>query len=114
VVTPLAFREVIWRRFSNAGPITAFAAGGDDNVIVKRTGNSILKTTDIITWKDKNTANATGRFVRQLRDMGYRPGTAGISVFGNATGIGKTMCDLIRESGIAIMDFNFGGRSRWL
>jgi len=84
-----------------------FAQGGDDNVIVKRTGNAILKPTDIIAWKEKNTANAAGRFVRELRGMGYRPGT---SVYGDATGGGKTMCDLIRESGIPIIDFNFGGR----
>jgi hypothetical protein len=88
-----------------------FAAGGDDNVIVKRTGNSILKPTDIITWKDKNTANAAGRFVRELRRMGYESGNKRMAVYGDATGIGKTMCDLIRQSGIAIMDFNFGGRA---
>jgi hypothetical protein len=41
-----------------------FAAGGDDNVIVKRVGNKVAET---ITWKDKNTANAAGRFVRELR-----------------------------------------------
>jgi len=88
-----------------------FAAGGDDNVIVKRTGNAILKPTDIITWKDKNTANASGRFIRELRHIGYERGNKRMSVYGDATGIGKTMCDLIRESGIAIIDFNFGGRS---
>jgi phage terminase large subunit len=88
-----------------------FAAGGDDNVIMKRTGNSILKPTDIITWKEKNTANAAGRFVRELRGMGYDRGNKRMAVYGDATGIGKTMCDLIRQSGIAIMDFNFGGRA---
>jgi phage terminase large subunit len=96
------------------GPIVFgcdFAAGGDDNVIVKRTGNAILKTSDVITWKEKNTANASGRFIRELRGMGYERGNKRMSVYGDATGIGKTMCDLIRESGIGIIDFNFGGRS---
>jgi phage terminase large subunit len=85
-----------------------FAAGGDDNVIVKRVGN---KVAEIITWKDKDTANAAGRFVRELRRMGYERGSKRMAVYGDATGIGKTMCDLIRESGIAINDFNFGGHS---
>jgi phage terminase large subunit len=84
-----------------------FAAGGDDNVIVKRVGN---KVKEILTWKDKDTASAAGRFVREIRRMGYRT-EKGFSVYGDATGIGKTMCDLIRESGIAIVDFNFGGHS---
>jgi phage terminase large subunit len=84
-----------------------FAAGGDDNVIVKRAGN---KLKEIMVWKDKDTANASGRFVRELRRMGYQE-KRGMSVFGDATGIGRTMCDLIRESGIGINDFNFGGHS---
>src|SRR5260221_3238923 len=85
-----------------------FAAGGDDNVIVKRVGN---QGAEIITWKDKNTANAAGRFVRELRRMGYEHGSKRMAVYGDATGIGKTICDLIRESGIPIVDFNFGGHS---
>jgi len=76
-----------------------FAAGGDDNVIVKRVGNMVA---EIITWKDKNTANASGRFIRELRRMGYERGDRHMAVYGDATGIGKTMCDLIRESGIPI------------
>jgi hypothetical protein len=47
-----------------------FAAGGDDSVIVKRVGNKVAK---IVTWKDKDTANAAGRFVREIRQMDYRP-----------------------------------------
>jgi phage terminase large subunit len=85
-----------------------FAAGGDDNVILKRVGN---KVAEIIAWKEKNTANAAGRFIRELRRMGYERGYRRMAVYGDATGIGKTMCDLIRESGIPIIDFNFGGRS---
>lgn len=84
-----------------------FAAGGDDNVIVKRVGN---KVKEITAWKDKDTANASGRFVRELRRMGYQE-KRNMSVFGDATGIGRTMCDLIRESGIGINDFNFGGHT---
>jgi phage terminase large subunit len=87
-----------------------FAAGGDDNVIVKRVGN---KVAEVIAWKDKNTSNAAGRFIRELRRLGYERGGRRMAVYGDATGIGKTMCDLIRESGIPIMDFNFGGRSSY-
>lgn len=78
-------------------------------MIVKRVGN---KLKEVMTWKDKDTANASGRFVRELRRMGYRPGNRDCSVYGDATGIGRTMCDMIRESGIGIVPFNFGGHSR--
>jgi phage terminase large subunit len=85
-----------------------FAAGGDDNVIVKRVGN---KVAEILCWKDRDTANAAGRFIRELRRMGYEKGRKNMMVVGDATGIGKVVCDLIRESGIPIADFNFGGKS---
>jgi hypothetical protein len=48
---------------------------------------------------------------RELRRMGYERGDKRTAVHGDPTGIGKTMCDLIRESGIPIVDFNFGGHS---
>jgi hypothetical protein len=84
-----------------------FAAGGDDNVIVKRVGNKLAW---VKAWKDKDTARAAGQFILELRRMGYRD-KAGMSVFGDATGVGRPMCDLIREGGIPICDFNFGGHS---
>lgn len=85
-----------------------FACGGDDNVILHRVGNRIA---EIVTWKDVNTANATGRFVRELRRMGYSDKIAHLGIFGDATGPGKPFCDLIREYGIPMIDFNFGGSS---
>jgi phage terminase large subunit len=84
-----------------------FAAGGDDNVVVKRVGNKLAW---VKAWKDKDTARAAGQFILELHRMGYRD-KAGMSVFGDATGVGRPMCDLIREGGIPICDFNFGGHS---
>jgi hypothetical protein len=84
-----------------------FAAGGDDNAIVKRVGNRLA---GIKVWKDKNTAKAAGQFILELHRMGYND-KAGMTVVGDATGGGKNMCDLIREGGIPICDFNFGGHS---
>ena len=85
-----------------------FAAGGDDNVIVKRVGNALKA---IKVWKDKNTANAVGQFLLELRRMGYRE-KAGMTVVGDATGVGGPMCDSICEGGIPILPFNFGGSSK--
>jgi hypothetical protein len=83
-----------------------FACGGDDNVILKRVGN---RPTEIITWKDTNTASAIGKFNRELRRLGYESGR-NVMVIGDATGPGRPMCDVLRESGIDIAFFNFGGK----
>jgi phage terminase large subunit len=85
-----------------------FAAGGDDNVIVKRVGNAVKQ---IARWKDKNTASAAGEFVRRLRGMGYKSGMH-MSVWGDCVGVGRVMCDLIRQGGIPILDFNAGAHSK--
>jgi phage terminase large subunit len=84
-----------------------FAAGGDDNCIVKRVGNKLAW---IKAWKDKDTARAAGQFILELRRMGYRE-KAGMTVVGDATGVGNPMCASICEGGIAITYFNFGGSS---
>jgi hypothetical protein len=84
-----------------------FAAGGDDNVIVKRVGNRLVW---IKAWKDKDTARAAGQFILELRRAGYR-NKAGMTVVGDATGVGNPMCALIREGDIPISFFNFGGHT---
>ena len=87
-----------------------FAAGGDDNVIVKRAGN---KVAGIECAKDANTASAAGWFNRRLRHMGWEPGRTDMLVRGDATGVGKVMCDLIRENGIPIVDFISAAKALW-
>jgi hypothetical protein len=82
-----------------------FAAGGAMNVILKRVGNRV---TDVITWRDRDTASATGRFIREIHRLGWDSHNKFMHVMGDATGVGRPMCDMIRESGIDIVPFNFG------
>jgi len=88
-----------------------FAAGGDSNVILAGIGNYLK---EIVPWKDRNTATATGRFTDELkriikRERANRP-NIGVGIYGDATGIGRTMVDTIRENGISIVAFNFGAK----
>jgi phage terminase large subunit len=84
-----------------------FACGGDDNVILVRDGNKIRK---IITWKDRDSARAVGRFIAEIKEI-ERESDRRLMVIGDATGPGRPMCDMMRQSGIDIIPFNFGGKS---
>jgi len=83
-----------------------FAAGGDDNVILVRDGNKIRK---IITWKDRDTARAVGRFISEIKEIEREIDGRRITVIGDATGAGRPMVDMMRQSGIDVVAFNFGG-----
>jgi phage terminase large subunit len=90
------------------GPIVFacdFARGGDDNVLLLREGNRI---SNIWTCREKDTARAVEWFVGLMRDNGY---SSGVTVLGDATGVGGPMCDQIRRHGISLRDFNFGGKT---
>jgi phage terminase large subunit len=82
-----------------------FARGGDDNVLLLREGNKVV---NIWTCREKDTAKAVEWFVGLIRDNGY---AKGVMVLGDASGTGGPMCDQIRRHGIAITDFNFGGKT---
>jgi phage terminase large subunit len=82
-----------------------FACGGDDNVILVRDGNKVRK---IITWKDRDSARAVGRFIAEIKEI-ERESERQLMVIGDATGPGRPMCDMIRQAGIDIVPFNFGG-----
>lgn len=82
-----------------------FARGGDDNVLLLREGNRVV---NIWTCREKDTAKAVEWFVGLIRDNQYSKATL---VLGDASGTGGPMCDQIRRHGIAIVDFNFGGKT---
>ncbi len=84
-----------------------FACGGDDNVILKLVGNRI---TEISAWKEVNTAVATGEFIHKLHQWGYDPLDKNMVVIGDAGGPGRPICDRLRESGVRVVYFNFGGK----
>jgi hypothetical protein len=85
-----------------------FAWGGaDSNAIVHRIGNKLMP---IVTFRDRDSVNAAGRFNREIRQMGYGQRT-NISVYGDSGGGGKLFCDQLRAQGIRITDYNFGAKS---
>lgn len=69
-----------------------FAAGGDSNVIVLRQGNVVH---EIVAWKERDTMSAVGRFITEFRRMGLGVG----DIWADADGLGKPMCDALRDGG---------------
>jgi phage terminase large subunit len=79
-----------------------FAAGGDENTIGVRVGNKVWLED---AWSDKNTMSAVGRFVTRLEKLKRELGLRADEVFGAAAGLGKPMCDAIRQAGWEINDW---------
>ncbi|MFT5470271.1 MAG: phage terminase large subunit [Verrucomicrobiales bacterium] len=90
------------------GPVHAFcdfAAGGDENVFAVRRGNRV----EIVkTWRDRNTMAAVGEFIRLFRSEKLRPR----EISGDGSGLGKPICDRLKEEGWRIHPVNNGGRAR--
>lgn len=76
-----------------------FAAGGDENVFCLRDGNHI---TEMVTWKERNTMSACGRFIMLFR----RHGLKAEEIFGDEGGMGISMCDALQEAGWPINRVN--------
>lgn len=86
------------------GPLVAgcdFAAGGDSNVIVVRKGNNVREK---ITWKERNTMSAVGRFITEFKRLGLNQD----DIWADAGGLGLPMCDALREAGWDINRVNNG------
>lgn len=81
-----------------------FAAGGDENVIVVRTGNRI---DEIIAWKEKDTSTAVKRFKAEFERLDLKPE----NIYADAGGVGAAFCDRLAEMGSPVVRVNFGGRS---
>jgi phage terminase large subunit len=78
-----------------------FAAGGDENVIAQRMGNKVLP---LICWREKDTMASVGRFIVEFRKAGLKPE----NIYGDEGGMGKVMCDALRDAGWDIHRVNNG------
>jgi hypothetical protein len=81
-----------------------FAAGGDENVLAVREGNRV----EIIKcWRESNDMAVVGQYVRLFKAAGAQAS----EIWGDAGGLGKTMCARLEELGWAINRFNGGERA---
>jgi len=78
-----------------------FAAGRDENVLAIRSGN---KVEIAAAWRDSNTMSAVGRFIIEFKKNQLRVE----NIFGDEGGLGKPMCDALREAGWDINRVNSG------
>ena len=69
-----------------------FAAGGDENVLATRRGNKIFP---LICWREKDTMASVGRFIVEFRKAELKQEW----IFADEGGLGKPMCDALREAG---------------
>ena len=81
-----------------------FAAGGDENVLAIRVGNKIDK---VISWKERNTMSAVGRFIVEFQRNGLKEQ----EIFADAGGLGIPMCDALAEAGWTVHRVNNGERA---
>ena len=82
-----------------------FAAGGDENVLAIRRGNRVELAA---AWRERDTMAAVGRFARLLEEQGLAPG----EIYGDGSGLGKPICDRLREIGWRINPVNNGAQPR--
>jgi len=78
-----------------------FAAGGDENVIAVREGNTVKQ---IIAWREKDTMAAVGRFITEFKRLGLDAN----NIYCDAGGLGIPMCDALREAGWDVRRINNG------
>ena len=78
-----------------------FAAGRDENCLAIRSGNKLL---ELISWREKDTVAATGRFIIEFRKNNLRKE----QIWGDGGGIGHAMCDMLDAAGWPINRFDFG------
>jgi phage terminase large subunit len=82
-----------------------FAAGGDENVLAIRRGNRVELAA---AWRDRDTMAAVGKFARLFEKHGLAPN----EIHGDGSGLGKPICDRLREIGWKINPVNNGASSR--
>jgi phage terminase large subunit len=80
-----------------------FAAGGDENVLAIRRGNRVELAA---AWRDRDTMSAVGKFARLFEKHGLVPG----QIYGDGSGLGKPICDRLREIGWRINPVNNGAK----
>lgn len=92
--------------FARTGDRTAFcdfAAGGDENVLMIREGN---KFDLVAAWRERDTMSAVGRFLALFQEHRLRAE----EIFADEGGLGKSMCDRLREMGWDVNRVNNGGK----
>jgi phage terminase large subunit len=78
-----------------------FARGGDENVFVERNGNEV----EIVeTWRETDSVQAVRHFISIARFRGLKPHQC----WGDADGIGGSMCDVFDDEGYSIHRFRGG------
>lgn len=78
-----------------------FAAGGDENVLAIRRGN---KVSIAAAWRDRDTMSAVGKFIRLFEQHGLGNG----QICGDGSGLGKPICDRLKEAGWHVRPINNG------
>jgi hypothetical protein len=86
-----------------------FAAGGDENVIAERDGNTARI---VAAWREKNTMVAVGQFVSHFRKLGITPESCPKLVAGDGDGLGKPMLDRLAEMGWHLQRVHNGEAAR--
>lgn len=92
---PVRLKDVRKRAFCD------FAAGGDENVLAVADGNLV----SMICWRDADTMRTMGRFIAEFTKAGLSAG----DIYGDEGGLGKVICDALRDGGWAINRVNNGG-----
>lgn len=72
-----------------------FAAGGDENVLALREGNTVRI---VATWRDRDTMRAVARFATEFRKLGLKPE----EIWGDDGGLGHPMMDALSRTGRVI------------
>lgn len=91
---PVRFKDGRKRAFCD------FAAGGDENVLAIAEGNLIR----LVAWRDADTVRSVGRFIMEFRKAELSPG----NIWGDEGGLGKPMCDSLRDAGWPLNRVNNG------
>ncbi len=95
IANPPAFKDGLVTAFCD------FAAGGDENVLAVCRGNRVEI---VAAWREKDTMRAVGQFIRHFHDQELNER----QIYGDEGGLGKTMCDALKESGWNIRRVNNG------
>lgn len=91
---PVRFKDGRKRAFCD------FAAGGDENVLAVMEGNLVR----LVAWRDADTVRSVGRFIMEFRKAELNKG----DIWGDEGGLGKPMCDSLRDAGWPLNRVNNG------
>jgi phage terminase large subunit len=78
-----------------------FAITRDENVLAIRSGNKLLQ---LIAWHGTDAVSIVGRFLIEFRKHGLKAD----QIWGDSTGLGLPMVDMLRDAGWPINRFSFG------